>query len=818
MKELKVAVRDFAVPSPRRGSIEALSGFGRAQELGREIHDRVQARRAKRFPDYRAEVRLERAFEAGGYRFLVGGKVDGLFDGAVPKLEEIKTAFNAEELLRRLDEDPEHPYCLQLRTYGYLHRLAHDAEPELSLHLVSTRSFETLDLPIRLDRPGYEAWLARRLRELAEEAELAERRAARRRKAAQALAFPFERPRPGQLELGRAVEGAMAEERPLLLQAPTGLGKTVGVLYPALKEALGRGQRVVYVTPKNSQHGVAEDAVRRLHEGVKEGGGNIRSMTVTAKAKLCLKNEPLCNPDYCEYARDHYTKVAAHGLVRALAKKRKLSARVFTRVAREHQVCPYELQVDAALDADAVICDYNYVFAPRSALGTLTALGLDQEGGPNLVVDEAHNLPARALDYYSPELSTAALEGLRDGLSRLEGRLRERALALLDECIDTVAGCAPGDAEGPCRISPPARTFLEVEARLRAFLAEYLASDVEIPPRDPVLRLSFYWSEFATALGWIAEGHEAFFTTYRPSPPAVRITCCDASGMLAQRYDGYAHVVGFSATLKPFDFYRRLMGLPEDGTSTAEFVSPFPAERRKLLVIPQLSSRYSRRARTYPKVAEAIGRIAGLKPGNYFAFFPSFEFMERVLERTQAPPGFALLRQTRRMTRDAVEELFERLQAPGGAHLVFAVQGGMLAEGVDYPGEMAIGAFVVGPGLPTFDLEREHMREYYEKRYGAGFDYAYAYPAMAKAVQAAGRVIRSETDRGLIVLMDDRFLSPAFAKSMPRDWFAQSPRELVSERILADVQRFWAETTPGPFGHPWPRPSDPGCRRPSGTS
>lgn len=793
MKIVRISVRELAVPSPLKGSIDAGSGLGRAQELGLEIHRRVQEKRAAAHPDYRAEVPVQRRLEAGGFAFEVGGRMDGFF-AAGPRIEEIKTAFSAYELSRRLRAEPEHPYLLQLRTYGYFHLLETGKEAELSLHLVGARDGRGLDFPVAFDAAGYEAWLGRRLAELAAEAAAAERRSARRRKAAAALAFPFDRERPGQAELVASVEEGLREKRPMLLQAPTGLGKTVGVLYPALREALGRGQRVVYVTPKNSQHAVAEDAVERLRARL-PAGTKLRSMTITAKSKLCLKEEALCNPDYCEFARNHYTKVAAGGLVEKLGRKRALSARVFRSMGREHEVCPFELQVDAARDADAVICDYNFVFAPRSAFGGLTAVGLDQDGKPSLVVDEAHNLPARALDYYSPSLSSASLESFREDFARLPARWRRAGEKVLKGCLAAVAACGDG-AGGPRRIEAPAAAFLKQDARLRALLNAYLASDAEILRRDPVLRLSFYWSEFTAALELASSGRPEFFTTYHPSPPAVKITCCDASEMLKARYGDYGQVVAFSATLKPFEFYRRLSGLPEGGVRTAEFLSPFPREHRKLLLIPQLSSKYSERARDYPRVAEAASRIAALRRGNYFMFFPSFEFLERVRERFVPPEGFEVLSQQRGMSRDAVDAVLARLSAGGAPCVLFAVQGGVFSEGVDYPGEMAIGAFVVGPPLPAFELEREGMREYYQRRYGAGFQYAYAYPAMAKAVQAAGRVIRSETDRGLIVLIDGRFAEPAYAGSMPKDWFVDDPRELVSTSILADVARFWDAQPP----------------------
>ena len=791
MKKISLAVSEFALPAPRRGSIDVLSGFGRGAELGLEIHQKIQAARAEEFGSYQAEVAISHEFTRGDYAFEVSGRMDGLFGGANPRIEEIKSSFNVYELFKRLkDGQDEHPYCLQLKTYGYMYWQQSQIMPDLSLHLVSSRNGESIDFNLRLHLDSFHHWLEARLDELVIEAQLAEKRVRRRKRASQEIQFPFEKPRTGQVELIKTIEKGMSEHKPMLIQAPTGLGKTVGVLYPTLKEALSRGQRVVYLTPKNSQHSVAEDAVDRLHAT----GAKLKSLTITAKSKMCFKNEPLCNPEYCEYAKDHYTKVADNKLLEELGKKRKLTAKVIQKIAEEHQVCPFELQLDSAQEADAVICDYNYVFAPRAAFGRLSASGLDQEGKPNLVIDEAHNLPARAMDYFSPELSVFVLEKMREELSALSPKHRREASLLIDQCVAVVKNSGPIDCTKPCKIQPPIESFMAQDMELRSFLSNYLKSDVDIQPRDVILRLSFYWSEFTSALEYVSTGRKEFFTTFHPYPAKVRITCCDASEMLKASYDEYEQVVAFSATLKPFDFYSKLGGLSEKDLVTAEFQSPFPKSQRKLIIIPQISSKYSERERNYPKIADAIERISSLKRGNYFAFFPSFDFMEKVLDYFNPPLGTIVLKQERSMRRDDIEGVIAHLSNPGSAHILFAVQGGVFSEGVDYPGDMAIGAFIVGPPLPNFDLERVEMRDYYEQNYSSGFDYAFTFPAMAKAVQAAGRVIRTETDKGIIVLMDNRFIQQSYGQSMPQDWFEHSPRELVSDSILSDVSKFWDET------------------------
>ncbi len=794
LKLVELSIRDFALPVPRTGSIETHSGYGRSAQEGQEIHQRIQKLRALDYDHYRAEVPLMREFERGGFLFRISGRMDGLFEGEDPRIEEIKSSFQIHDLWKKLrSSEGQHPYCLQLRTYGYFFYLDNEVEPELNLHIVSSRNGESKDLEIDLNLEGYQAWLELRLDELVAESRAHEKRAARRRKAAEKFPFPFEKPRTGQKELIATVAEAMKEGKRLQVQAPTGLGKTAGVLYPALAEALARGQRAIYVTPKNSQHSVAEDAVERFQAQ----GTPVRSITLTAKSKICMKPEPLCRPDYCEYAKDHYTKLAEHGVPAKIAKKRKFTAKVFQKMAEEFQVCPFELQLDAAIDADVVIGDYNYVFGPRSALGKLTEAVLGQEGKPNLVIDEAHNLPGRTMDYYSPQLSTAALEFMRKDLREIPERFRAEGLKYLDECLAVIRECRPPGETKPLKIDPPLVPFLDQDTVLRGFLSRYLESDVEIQPRDPVLRLCFYWSEFAQALEYVADpNRKEFVTTFQPNSAGgtIKITCCDASALVRPVYDSYQNVVAFSATLKPFDYYAKLSGLDPEAVQTAEFHSPFPKSNRKILIIPQVSTRFTERERSTPKIAETIRRVAELRSGNYFVFFPSFDFMERVLNQFQPPSGFQVLKQNREMKADSTQAILDELKHGATPTLVFAVQGGVFSEGVDYPGDMLIGAFIVGPPLPTFDLERETLREYYEKNYGRGlgFDYAYTFHAMAKAIQAAGRVIRSENDRGLIILLDERFTQKSYSQSFPTDWFDRSPGELVSTGILKEIETFWA--------------------------
>ncbi len=746
----------------------------------------VQRRRVRENEAYTPEKNLSYTFVVKPYEFVISGRADGFVENPA-LIEEIKSAFDIEDLRYKLTTNSDHPYLWQLRTYGYFHFKNTGETPRLKLHLISSRNFRTADLEINLSFEDYEKWLVVRLEKLVAETKIKEKLFSRRQKMAEEMTFPFPSPRRGQKELVETVAKHFEEENLLLIQAPTGLGKTAGILYPALKEALARGQKVIYVTPKNSQHQVAEEAV----EKIRDQGCKLRSLTITAKSKMCLKAEPLCNPKYCEYAKDYYKKIDEHKLVEKLNKLRSVNRKKLKELGEEFQVCPFELSIEAIERADVVIGDYNYVFAPRGLLGRLSEPLLEENEKPNLVIDEAHNLPSRSQDYFSPSLSIQQLQILERTFPKLPAFYSIQAQALIAKAKRLIQSYGKDGVSKIVTIE--IEPFEELDQEIRDLTMQYLDSDAEIQPQDPLLRLMNMWSEFVNSL--TLRGEE-FFQTYQRNTFAemLKITCCDASEHLQLAYKEFKNVVAFSATLKPFSYYQELLGFSEQKTQMVEFSSPFEKANRKILIIPQISTKYSERTLNAGKIAETIKRITQLKKGNYIALFPSFEFM-RMVENLLHLPGLRILVQEREMKQTQTEEYLEQLKESQPT-ILLGVQGGVFSEGVDFPGDMLIGAFVIGPALPNFDFEREQIRSYYEKRYGKdyAFNYAYVYPSMAKAIQSAGRVIRSETDRGVIVMMDSRFLQSTYSATMPEGWFDESPHELVSKQILQDLKHFWDET------------------------
>ena len=781
--DLNLSVRAFVEPLEPAGSLDARRSVAGEEDplaLGARLHARVQKRLAREEPAALAEVAIQADLAFEDLSLRVRGRLDVWLEADPPVLEEIKTTFRPDLLLRELAEDPDHPFALQARMYAWLRGREGHATPVCRIRVISlVDEAETL-VPVPFEPGPFSGWVTERLRALRDAGLEAEARREERRALAGRLSFPFATSRPGQQELAAQVGGALAAHRPLLLQAPTGLGKTAAVLFPALARALAEDLRVFYSTSRNSQHEVAEDCVRRILAQ----GHPVRSVTVKARERVCPQPVVDCRPEVCPRALGYYDRLKASGAVAELMALGCADAPALRTLADRHQLCPYQLALDAGPHADLLIGDYNHVFSPGSTLARF--FGSPEEQARNLVlVDEAHNLPARAADWFSPGLDLAWLEAL--GKRRIVPRdrsLRSRLSAQLRRCRALLEAL-----DGPHRVlAPEFGPFLAEDARIVRMAAEAAARGVPLGPDHPLADLQRGWSEFCAVARALGPEHSV---TWIP-PGRLQITCADASAHLQTRMAGLAGAVLFSATLKPFLYTQRLTGLAAADVVQVEAGSPFPAGNRKVLVVPQVSTLYRRRARELPRIAELLARVLPLRRGNYLVFFPSFEMLEATRPLLDLP-GFQILAQPRRARSGQIEELLAALRSRRDL-VVLAVQGGSLAEGIDLPGEHLIGCVVAGPPLPPFDLEREQIRAWFQARYGCGQAYAYTFPAAAKAVQAAGRVLRTPEDRGLLLFLDGRFLEPDYAACFPEGWFRDSPMELVSGAILADVAAFWGGT------------------------
>jgi len=779
MQRITRSVRDFVLPLEPSGNLDASLSFQLEEDAaaqGTRLHAKVQKRLAREHPDLQSERAVLSTIEREGFECVVRGRIDVLLPGPPLILEEIKTTFQPQRLLKALDADPWHPFAQQVRMYAWIHSQTSGDTPSCRLRVISLLDETETLIEVSFERAAFSAWVEAQVQGLHEQHQQALSRTAERKAMGAGLGFPFEAPRPGQVRLIELVQEAMNASTPLLVQAPTGLGKTAAVLYPGLQKAMAENLRVFYLTPRNSQHGVAEAFVRRLVEA----GHPVRSVTLRAKERICPQDEVLCHPDTCPLAKGYYDRLKESKVLDQVAGLGCADSTAIQALAGEHQLCPFELSLDAARNADVIIGDYNYALSPSATLVRFFGEKVAQARNL-LLIDEAHNLPNRATAWFSPSLEVTQLQALKKAWKGKHPAMKGRFTRQLDRCLSLVAS-----HEGPNRkLELDPVPFNTEEKRIRDLIAQPAVQGPEPAPSHPLVQLFRMWSEFCAIL---RERTEAHLLTWTP-PGRLQITCVDASSHLTERFESLAGAVLFSGTLKPFDYYARLSGLTKPRCE--EIPSPFPPDHRCLLVVPQVSTLYRRRDLETPRIAQFLSRVLPLRHGNYLVFFPSFEFLEKTLPILDLP-GFRILAQPRRATTEALDQILAALACERGL-VVLAVQGGSLSEGIDLPGEALIGSVIVGPPIPPFDLERRLTKDYFDRSCGEGEAYTYIYPAMAKAIQAAGRVIRGPEERGLLAFLDPRFLEPAFARCFPQDWFQESPQEAVSDQILADVSRFWSQ-------------------------
>ena len=637
---------------------------------------------------------------------------------------------------------------------------------------------ETLILgPVRRILARYEARVAR---------------AARRQPAA--VAFPFDTARTHQEAMVEHVDKTIRDRECTLISAPTGIGKTVAALYPALKHALRDGLRVFFVTAKTTQQTLAAETLSRLAGR----GAAFTAVHLRAKAKSCLNEVFFCHESVCEFARDYAGKLERSGVVDTLLELPVIGPTACAETALLHRVCPFELSLDAAVEADVVIGDYNYIFDPGAYLRRF----FQDEPYDDciLIIDEAHNLYGRGRDYYSPVLRQPTLRQLLVHCAGQPARLFRDFEAFFQDLDNDIALLPHGSqdaAEGATllRVEPPVERFAGLRQRLEGLMVDYAIYRRRAGPLagdgDPVQEFYYLFQRFCDVL---ALGGEEFDYLYEhhAEGAAFKILCKDASRFLHERLQGFHSVIGMSATLTPFPFYQDVLGMPPERSTAAEFPSPFPERNRRVLVVPEVATTYRERKRDAPLAAQIIEAVVAQRPGNYAVFFPSFAYLRLVRAFMRQVPGHRMIEQARTMSEAEREQVMQRLrQRNAEPLLLLGVQGGIFAEGVDYPGDMLNGVIVVGPGLPRVGGEQELIRAYYEDKYAQGFAYAYLYPGMNRVVQSAGRVIRSETDVGIIVLVDKRFSHGNYASLFPSYWYARSPRELVTSDFRQDLADFW---------------------------
>ncbi len=758
--DFDISVRELAEFVHQTGDLGGESQFRRTNRAvdGIKGHKRLQQSRGK---DYAAEVSVERVFTESGVNLRVLGRVDGLIEGLDPLVEEIKTV----ESRWSREADPVH--FAQLRLYAGILALDKNwTHAELHLTYLDLETEETTIFREEASREKLLAFLDETLKEwfawLLPYVEWL-----RQRDESIALApFPFGKFRAGQRDLAKSVYRSVRDKKVLFVEAPTGMGKTLATLFPTIKSLPLAGEgKVFYVTAKTPGRLAAEEAMERL----RKSGLHIRSLSLTAKRKICFTESPVgCDPRICPFTKGYYDRVKP--AMRELLEVERLDKEILVQVAQKHQVCPFELSLDVSAWVDVVIGDYNYVFDPTVALQRYFS-----EGKPRhiVLVDEAHNLVDRGREMYSASLEVDDLTVDKDapggkgaGSARTSLARARRALQdVLETPGETVIPARPYHDGAVAYRELPDGLLESLKTAARAIEAYLVAQ----PPGDQLAP----WLEPWFALQRFSRTAELFDDSYRtiaePADQRLTLFCLDPSKRLAETLSGLRSTVFFSATLSPLDYFVDVLGGTEK-TARERYDSPFQADQMTLRIAP-LDVSFQGRERTLATVAQTVERHVRRAPGNHLIFCPSLSYLEQLKGKLLA---LGLDCHAQNPIMNEVERGEYLVKFTEGRNSVgLAVMGGIFSEGIDLPGDQLIGVTVIGVGLPGLSIERDLLVAYYDGKERSGFDYAYRYPGMQRVLQAVGRLIRSEEDRGAALLIDRRFFESRYEALFPPWWHWQ---------------------------------------------
>ena len=779
MEQIKISVRNLVEFVLRSGDIDnrrGRSGQKEAMQEGSRIHRKIQRRMGA---SYQPEVPLKIEMQKEKYQLIVEGRADGIIiEDAGVTVDEIKGVYMDIHAM----ETPIDVHLAQAKCYAYIFALKEELQ-EISVQMTycnldtedirrfkETYSFEEISKWFEAVIKLYEKWA-----DFQYEARI------ERNASIVELEFPYPY-REGQKELAAGVYRTIKREKNLFIQAPTGTGKTITTVFPAVK-AVGEqlADKIFYLTAKTITRTVAKEAFDLLREHGYLG----RVITITAKEKLCLCEEMDCNPVHCPYAEGHYDRVndAVFDLIN---KERDITREVLVQQAEKFRVCPFEMCLDTTLWVDDIICDYNYVFDPNVYLKRFFAEGV--KGDYLFLIDEAHNLVERGREMYSAVL-------YKEDFLKMKKIMKEYSR----KCVKAFEKCNSHllELKRECEnyeILDNIGALIFALMQLGAALEEFFLKDISFPEKKEVQEFYLKLRHFLNMYERVDENYVVYTEHESDGRFKIKLYCVDTAVNLQECLDKGKSTIFFSATLLPIQYYKKLLSTKED--NYAVYAKTVFSPKQRLLVIgTDVSSKYTRRNDSeFERIARYIYETAQGRKGNYMAFFPSYKMMEQVIQKFYALNlgEMDCVVQEAGMREQEREEFLESFRIERENTLVgFCVMGGIFSEGIDLKNEALIGAIIVGTGLPQISNEREILKNYYDKRYGEGFDYAFRYPGMNKVLQSAGRVIRTLEDRGVIVLLDERFLQKEYIRMFPREW--EDFETVTVESIQEKVKNFWSD-------------------------
>lgn len=775
-EQIRISVRNLVEFILRKGDIDnriSKTADKEAMQLGSKIHRKIQRQMGS---SYHAEVSLKMMLHEEKYDLQVEGRADGIIVEEGVTIDEIKGVFRDLEQI----EEPIEVHLAQAKCYAYIYGKQENLE-NISVQMTychleteQVKRFKESYLLSELEK-----WFNNLIGEYKKWAEFQIDWKKKRNKSIRRIEFPYEY-RKGQKELATSVYRTILRKKKLFIQAPTGVGKTMATIFPSVK-AVGEelGEKIFYLTAKTITRTVVEQAFQLL----KKQGLQYKVVTLTAKEKICFCEDKECNPEKCPYAKGHYDRVnqAVYEMITTTDDMSRENIEVY---ARKYEVCPFEMSLDVAVWVDAVVCDYNYVFDPNAHLRRFFA---DEVKGEYLfLIDEAHNLVERAREMYSATIYKEEFLEAKRIIKYLDKKLVRKLDICNRQLLELKRECETYQVHQSVGHFSISMTNLLME--MERFMEECDRAEV----KEELLEFYFHVRTFLNVYDVLDENYTIYTEMEEDGKFKLKLFCVNPALNLQNFLEKGNSTVFFSATFLPIHYYKQLLSTEKD--DYAIYVdSPFDIKNREILIGSDVSSKYTKRnVQMYERIASYIIKTLEVKKGNYIAFFPSYQFMENVyevLERRLSGETVCLL-QEKMMTEEKREEFLEEFAKEREGNLLgLCVMGGIFSEGIDLTEEKLVGAFIVGTGLPQICYEREILRQYFEKKNGKGFDYAYLYPGMNKVLQSAGRVIRTETDRGVILLLDERFLQRQCQEIFPREWVGI--KKCTLENISEQLEKFW---------------------------
>ena len=757
-REINISVRNLVEYVMRSGDIDnQFRSMSRAVE-GTYAHQKVQKTYEK---NDLSEVVLKYELEYMQFKFKVEGRADGiLFRDNETIIDEIKSTTKDLELI---DENLNTRHWAQAICYGYFYANQNNLDHliiQLSYFHLETEKLKKFNRTMNFYE--LETFFFNLLDKYVKWASVTFDWIEKRDSSIENLEFPFRNYRKGQRELAVAAYKTIKEGKKLYAQAPTGIGKTISVIYPALK-VMGEGEtsKIFYLSAKT----ITREAPLYALELLDKGGLHCKAIVITAKEKICLNNEVKCNPEDCPYAKGHFDRVN-NAIMDIFENENRFVMDIILEYSRKHTVCPFEFQLDVSLWADVIICDYNYVFNPRVYLKRFFDIN---ETGYAFLIDEAHNLVDRSREMFSASISKKKM---------MEARkiIKSFSMKLYDEIYKVVRIINEKAKEADVKNGYYQREEIEELyfpiKRIISLMEAYLVEKKASMGYEELVELYF------ELIGFIRISDlydEDFVTTIEEMDKDIILTlyCVDASRNISGALKRGSSAIFFSATLSPMDYFMNLLG-KDDGDYDIRLSSPFPRENLSIMINSNISTRYKDRERTYKAIKKTIYQFIKKKEGNYMVFFPSYYYMNKVYEIFKEDYPFVhSIIQTGNMNENE-KEIFLNEFSESENLVAFAVLGGTFSEGIDLVGDLLIGAVVVGVGMPLVGFWRNIIKDYFQSTLGEGFNYAYTYPGMNKVLQAVGRVIRTEEDKGSILLIDDRYSKNLYKNLMPPEWIIDS--------------------------------------------